>query len=166
MEAGVLTRLWRRRPSLALTFAFSLAWAATVTLGVMGQLWLMRLGLPPTANRIMAIVALGALAAAPVALWLASMRTAANRRAGFATMFVLLVAITPGLTALLFALDFWWYFAEWHGERFSRLWMIQLAFTAGSAVYQFLVSGLRLYVPSSIIAAMLASIWWARRSAN
>ena len=54
---------------------------------------------------------------------------------------------TITVTAGLFALDYRAFYARWHADAFSRDWFLQQAFTTASAVYQFLVIGLRLYLP-------------------
>jgi hypothetical protein len=54
---------------------------------------------------------------------------------------------TITVTAGLFALDYRAFYARWHADAFSRDWFLQQAFTTASAVYQFLVIGLRMYLP-------------------
>jgi hypothetical protein len=61
--------------------------------------------------------------------------------------FVILGAATIGFTALLFVLDYRAFYARWHAEAFTLDWTLQQLFTAASATYQFLVIGLRLYLP-------------------
>ncbi len=54
---------------------------------------------------------------------------------------------TIGVTAGLFALDYRAFYARWHADLFSINWFLQQGFTTASALYQFLVIGLRLYLP-------------------
>lgn len=80
---------------------------------------------------------------------------------------VLLIALsltlwTLFMTSCLFALQYRAYFAQWHGEAFSRLWLWQQFFTAGGAVYTYVVLGLRLYVPVALFA-LFATSWWVNR---
>jgi hypothetical protein len=118
--------------------------------------------LPPNVLRLAIIFGSGATIAAPVALWCARSIGGKNSNAAFAASFVFLGVGTVALTAVIFALDFWQYFVQWHGETFSKLWAIQFVFTFASAVYQFLVSGLRLYLPFGLIALVIASLWASR----
>ena len=119
--------------------------------------------LPPNLTRLVFIFAAGAAIAAPIALWCARIISGKNKNAAFATSFVLLGGGTIVFTALIFAFDFWLYFAQWHGQTFSKLWANQLIFTFASAIYQFLVSGLRLYLPFGLMALAVASLWASAR---
>lgn len=64
---------------------------------------------------------------------------------------------TIGVTALLFALDYRAFYARWHADAFTRDWILQFLFTGASAVYQFLVLGLRLYLPLGPLLLLLAT---------
>ena len=63
------------------------------------------------------------------------------------------VAITSGL----FALDYRSFYARWHADVFTLNWTLQLIFTSASAVYQFLVLGLRPYLPFGPVLLLLAA---------
>ncbi|MGE7369402.1 hypothetical protein ACQKKX_10075 [Neorhizobium sp. NPDC001467] len=58
-----------------------------------------------------------------------------------------LAAATLFVTAALFALEYRSFYARWHAETLSRVWLLQFAFTSASAYYQFAVMALRLYLP-------------------
>lgn len=77
----------------------------------------------------------------------------------FSAAFLTLLLLTIGFTALIFALHFRAYFAQWHDDHLSIRLMFETAFTLMSAVYQFFVLGLRLYLPVGFIALLGAS--WA-----
>lgn len=79
-----------------------------------------------------------------------------------ALMVFLLIGFTTFLTACILALQHRAYFAQWHGEPLSRLWLWQQAFTGGAAVYTYVVLGLRLYVPVALFALVVTS-WWLNR---
>ncbi|MGE6743142.1 hypothetical protein ACQKGC_22995 [Allorhizobium pseudoryzae] len=64
---------------------------------------------------------------------------------------------TITVTAGLFALDYRAFYARWHADAFSRDWFLQQAFTTASALYQFLVIGLRLYLPYGPLALVGAT---------
>lgn len=79
-----------------------------------------------------------------------------------ALLMFFLLGFTTFTTACIFALEYRVYFAKWHGEPFSRLWLWQQAFTGGAAVYTYVVLGLRLYIPVAVIALIVTS-WWLNR---
>ncbi|MGB8817176.1 MAG: hypothetical protein WCC66_04555 [Rhizobiaceae bacterium] len=118
----------------------------------------------PQAQRLIGIFAAGALAAYPVArsiLCLVPNRWRKGQR--FAAAFILFGAATVGFTSLFFALDFLAYFAEWHDDHLSVQRVFQTLFTVMSAFYQFLVLGLRLYLPVGVIALFGAATGFALR---
>ncbi|MEM5500796.1 hypothetical protein WNY59_04245 [Ahrensia kielensis] len=86
-------------------------------------------------------------------------------KAGRLRFFWLIVFLAGGtifFTSVLFALQFRLYFSQWHGPAFSKLWIWQQFFTAGSAVYTYFVLGLRFYFPIGIIGLAITS-WWLNR---
>ena len=158
-----LKHFWLSRPSWRDALFVSASWGVTMPLCILADCFLWRHMLPLQALRIAVIFALGAAIAAPLALWGAKIIAHKNTRSAFAAMFFLLSIGTLGLTAVIFALDFWSYFSQWHGTIFSKLWANQFFFTVASAVYQFLVSGVRLYLPFGLIALVVASMWASLR---
>ncbi len=60
-----------------------------------------------------------------------------------------------GLTAVIFALAFRFYYAQWHGDLFSVFWIYNFVFTILAAIYQFLVLGLRMMAPGLAFALAL-----------
>ena len=61
------------------------------------------------------------------------------------------------MTSAIFAVIFRQYYAQWHGDPFTRIWLVQLVFTTASALYQFAVLGIRLYLPVGVIFLFAAS---------
>ncbi|MCO5729958.1 hypothetical protein [Rhizobium sp. SSA_523] len=101
-------------------------------------------------SRLIAVFAGGAALAWLVTAALAPQlkaRLGGRRSLLFLIIASLLALSTIGVTAALFALDYRSFYARWHAEPLSRIWLLQLGFTSASAVYQFLVIGLRLYLP-------------------
>ena len=93
----------------------------------------------------------GAALAWPLSL--VSFRFIAYRRpreAAFAAAFLCLSLFTLGVTAVLFAIIYRNFYAQWHGDPFTRLWLLQLVFTSAAAIYQFAVAGVRLYLPLGV----------------
>ncbi len=82
----------------------------------------------------------------------------------FAASFVLLTSTTLALTAVLSALIYLNLYADWRGDRLSYGWLVHLAYSGASSLYQFAVVGTRLYLPLGIVALLVASVWMARHS--
>lgn len=81
----------------------------------------------------------------------------------FAAFLFWLTAGTVGATALLFAVQYRAFYAQWHAPFPTRIWIFQLVFTSASAAYQFAVMGLRLYLPFGFLFLLAASAIMARR---
>ncbi len=151
--------VWSSRPSIGETLGGMFVWGVATGFCMLADYIIWRHMLPPDPMRLVVIFAIGSGAAAPVALWGVKTLGRNNKHTAFAASFVLLGLGTIVLTALTFAFDFWWYFSQWHGDIFSKLWLNQFFFTFASAIYQFLVSGLRLYLPFGLVALVIASLW-------
>jgi hypothetical protein len=109
---------------------------------------------------LMGLFVMGGAMAWPMALF--SMRLIAAGRSlevRVAAAFLTLSAGTVGITSALFAVLYRNFYAQWHGEPFTALWLLQLAFTSVTAIYQFAVIGLGLYFPFGL-AALIAASWW------
>lgn len=108
---------------------------------------------------------LGGALAFPVAFLFAELVTGKKRRsARFAAAFIFLSLGTILFTAVLFSLNYRIYHAAWPHAPFSRIWLLQVAFTVAGTFYQFAVIGLRLYFPIGFIALFGASLWYSQRS--
>lgn len=159
----LLQHVWQSRPSLVRAAFASLVWGVIIPLCVVADYFIWQRMLPPGLFKFTALFAIGAAIAAPLTLWLIRIFSFRNPTSLFAGVFLLLSCGTIGLTALLFAFDFWLYFTQWHAAMFSKYWFVQLVFTFGSAVYQFFVSGVRMYLPFGLIALLIASFWATKR---
>lgn len=113
--------------------------------------------------RVAAIFAAGGLVAyIPVTMLAALLSRGRHREARLAIHGLGLACATAGTTALLYALVYRSYYAEWHDPAFTTTWFFEFGFTIAGAVYQFLVSGLGLYLPLGL-AALFGFAWWNAR---
>jgi hypothetical protein len=81
----------------------------------------------------------------------------------FAAFFLALTTGTVLMTAFLFAMDYRIFYARWHAPFGSVIWMFQFVFTGASAVYQFLVIGLGLFLPLGLVCLFATSLALAKR---
>lgn len=113
--------------------------------------------------RILAIYGAGGFAAWLAALPIARLTARRGRlETRFAAHFALLGLGTILCTAFVFAIDYRAFYAQWHQPFGTRIWAFQFFFTSIGAVYQFLVMGLRLYLPAGLPILAGASLWLAR----
>ena len=103
------------------------------------------------------------LASRPAPHWLLQLSPDA-RKTRFAAAFLLLSCGTFGATALLFALQYRMFYAQWHAPFGTVIWAFQFVFTSASAVYQFTALGSRHYFPFGVALLVAASLWLARRN--
>lgn len=122
-------------------------WGITCALLLVFRLWLLdRLGSFHTPI-LLAVYASGGAAGwcvASLCLGLIKPRVSAQWLLGLLAA-ALLLGATLAITSGIFALHYRSFYAQWHSDAFTRDWFLQFAFTSASAVYQFLVIGLRLY---------------------
>ncbi len=142
-------------------------WGLTMALSAWLALWLRENDATFHLKSILVLYGSGGLLAWPPSLFAARYaargRTTSTR---FAAFLLCLVAGTIGATALLFALDYRMFYAQWHAAAGTRTWFFQLAFTSAGAIYQFLVLGVRLYLPLAVLALVVASLALARSDAR
>lgn len=120
---------------------------------------------PALVRWVAVLYAAGGAIAFPLAWALAGLIAGHRpRQTAFAAAFVSLGSITMGVTALLYALQYRSYYAEWHADAFTLTWVVQFVVTTLVAIYQFAVLGIRLYFPVGFVALVAASLWFARRS--
>lgn len=106
----------------------------------------------------------GGLVAWPFALFLGRFGAIGRgKETRFAAFFLCLTVCTIAVTAILFALDYRIFYARWHAPFGTGTWAYQFTFTSASAIYQFVVMGIRLYLPLGFAALGLASLWLAAR---
>ncbi|RDJ12123.1 hypothetical protein [Rhizobium grahamii] len=157
-------RLKAARPSLSELFIGALLWGAQMLTSAMAALYL-RNGMETAHVRDLAILYfVGGLLAWPFMLplgrFFAHQRSLETR---FAAFFVALAAGTILMTAFLFAMDYRVFYSAWHAPFGSLTWVFQFAFTGASAVYQFAVLGLRLFLPLGLLCLFGTSFALAKR---
>lgn len=150
-------------PSWREILAGSLIWALVAGLsavvGLLGEGW----QTPAKLRSVALLFFCGGLLAFAPALWTARLLSRTDRpEASFAAFFLALALVTITVTAALFGLQYRFYYAEWHAELFSRVWLIQFVHTVAGAVFQFAVLGVRLYFPLGFVALFLAGFWFQR----
>lgn len=155
----------RPRARLARIVAIALVWAlAMAATGAVSLLWTRGWALDAQSRLLIGIFAAGGFcgfAAARLLLGFVPDRWAAARR--FSLAFIVIGAGTVGFTALFFALQFLAYFSQWHDDHASQRLVFETVFTILSACYQFLVLGLRLYMPFGFLALTIAAWAYAQR---
>ena len=162
MSAAAATR---PRIGLSHIVAIALVWAlAMAATGAVSLVWMRGWALDAQTQTLIGILAVGGffgIAAARMLLGFVPDNWAAARR--FSLAFILIGAGTVGFTALFFALQFISYFSQWHDDHASVRLLFETVFTLLSACYQFLVLGLRLYIPFGFIALTVAAWGFAQR---
>lgn len=98
-------------------------------------------------------------------LWLAELLCGrASRIIRFVIGTIILAAATHTATGVLFALQYRVFYAHWHAEFPSITWCFQFVFTSASALYQFTVDSMYIYVPAAPLLFLALGIWFARRA--
>lgn len=165
LAGALLHRAAASLPSPLEAGAGAVAWS--LLMGATGYLAVWRLAWQIDAKlaEVGILFAAGGLVAFPIALFAARL-VAGGRRAEirYASAFLALALATVAATALAYALHYRLYYAHWHAPAFSITWTFQLVFTTAAAVYQFLVTGLRLFFPVGFVILLAASLWLARRT--
>lgn len=105
----------------------------------------------------------GTLAWTPALMLARSFASGKPAPTRFSACFLFLGLTTFAVTALLFALEYRMFYAQWHAPALSRMWLFQQAFTAAGAGYQFAVLGMRLYFPVGLLCLVFTSFALARR---
>jgi hypothetical protein len=150
---------WRVAALGPLFWAASMAASAAINL--VGDGW----ETPAKIVEVTIVFAAGAAVAFPLG-YAASTILAGNRgwETRLAAAFLCFTVVTVGVTGTFYALDYRQYYANWHAEAFSWVWMHQFAFTVAGALVQFAVTGVRFYFPIGFAALAAVSIWFARRA--
>lgn len=163
--AGFAKRLRDAAPSWRVATVGAAIWGVAMGASAIAALLLDQWETVERIRTVALLFAAGGVLAFPVAITLAGL-LARGRRAeqAFAASFVSLAVTTMGLTALLYALQYRSYYAEWHAPAFTITWAFQFVFTSLVAAYQFAVLGVRMYFPLGFVALIAASLWFARRS--
>lgn len=159
-STGLKRRLSNALPSLRVTLLGSVLWAfAMAVSSVITSYFIYGYGIPSQVAGIAAIYFVGALLAFAPALFVAQLIMQRKSTGRIVLIAVLLALATIAMTSGVMAMVFRSYFAQWHAPFLSRPWMWQQLFTVAGAVYQYLVIGLRFYMPIGIMALIIASLW-------
>ncbi|MER9231786.1 hypothetical protein NKI56_06730 [Mesorhizobium sp. M0622] len=164
MRYRALHRLRRALPPLCTAFVGALLWA--MAMGVSALLNLMQYDweTPVKIRYVSLIYAAGGALAFPVGLFLARLVSLGRHwEIALAAAFVCLLAATSAFTGGLFGLQYRSYYVQWHAPALTITWALQFVFTMLTALYQFVVLGIRLYFPLGFIALAVASVWFARQ---
>ncbi|PYE37065.1 hypothetical protein C8J35_101334 [Rhizobium sp. PP-F2F-G38] len=147
----------RRHLLLAPTWGLLMSLCALASLFLHG-----RAGTGHTVS-VLVLYFVGGMLALPISIFV-SRALSLGRRAEtrFACMFLCLTLLTIGMTAFLFAMQYRLFFSRWHAPFATRIWFYQFAFTSAGAVYQFIVMGVRLYLPIGLPALLGMSLWLTR----
>lgn len=159
------TRLAASIPPLGLWLLGAPAWGAAMALSCQLAMWMLHW--TPYAHRDQLLLlflaggVLGWLTAQPLVRFVSLDRPPETR---FAAGFLFLALGTVAFTAFLFAMQYRTFYAQWHAPFGTRIWAFQFVFTAASAVFQFCVLGLRLFLPFGLLFLVAASLLLTRRN--
>ncbi|ANT51636.1 hypothetical protein A6B35_17910 [Mesorhizobium amorphae CCNWGS0123] len=164
MRTPTRGRLRSALPSLRTALLGALLWGVTMGASALINLLLDNWETPAKIRFVSLLYAAGGALAFPVGLFLARLVSRGRHwEVALAAAFVCLLATTLAFTGALFALQYRSYYAEWHEPAFTITWAFQLVFTGLTALYQFVVLGIRLYFPLGFAALAVASVWFARQ---
>lgn len=162
--AWLARRMRHSLPGLRETLAGAPLWGLVMALSALLALYLRNGAESSHLSSILLLFFSGGLVAWPFALFLGRFgATGRGRETRFAAFFLCLTVCTIAVTAILFALDYRIFYARWHAPFGTGTWAYQFTFTSASAIYQFVVMGIRLYLPLGFAALGLASLWLAAR---
>jgi hypothetical protein len=161
---GIMERLAHGKRAMLRELALAPLWGVLMALSALGYLLLHGRVATGHTGMTLAIFAAGGLLAFPVSAFLSAvLSTGRNADVRFASAFLCLTLFTIAITAILFALQYRLFFSRWHAPFATRIWFYQFAFTGAAALYQFIVMGIRLYMPFGLPALLAMSFWLARR---
>jgi hypothetical protein len=164
LRRGLMDRLRAAIPSASEAAVGILLWGTAMGASALANLLLAAWETPDRIRFVALLYGLGGLLAFPVGLTLARLVSRGRHwETAFAAAFVSLLAATLAFTGGLFALQYRSYYAEWHAPALTLTWAFEFAFTLLTALYQFVVLGVRLYFPLGFAALVGVSIWFARR---
>ena len=151
-------------PSLRTALLGAVLWGVAMGASALINLLMDDWETPEKIRFVTLLYAAGGALAFPVGLFLARLVSRGRHwEVALAAAFVCLLAATLAFTGALFALQYRSYYAEWHEPAFTITWAFQLVFTGLTALYQFVVLGIRLYFPLGFAALAVASVWFARQ---
>jgi hypothetical protein len=138
-------------------------WACLMLISASFSLWQSNGFLTSHLSSILILVFFSALIAYPLAIVTLHILDRHKRfETQLAGSFLFLTIATSGVTAIVYSLNYWNFFHQWHSAPFSRLWAWQFFYTNLGALYQFAVMGLGLFMPLGIIFLCLISVYIAQ----
>lgn len=163
--SGLSARLRAARPHGGEWIIGAVVWGVAMALCICASLTLNQRLPEAHLPRLLLVYFVGGMLAwlvsLPLIRFCAVGRTTETR---FAASFLFLTIGTTAATALIFALQYRLFYAQWHAPFGTRIWAFQFVFTSASAVYQFAVLGLRLYLPLGLLFLTGASVLLTHRS--
>jgi hypothetical protein len=157
-------RLREALPSLWDVLLGAPLWGAMMAVSALAALYLRNSAETFHLSSILVLFFCGGVVSWPFALLLGRFGAIGRgRETRFAAFFLCLTLCTIVATAVLFALDYRIFYARWHAPFGTGTWVYQFTFTSASAIYQFVVMGIRLYLPLGFAALALTSLWLACR---
>ncbi len=150
----------RPREAIFGTVLWALAMSANAVLVLVGRQW----ALFGHIEALAAVYAGGGALGWLVGIFFARLLSwgSSHERRVAAALLCLAVA-TAAATGGIFALQYGDYYSTWHAPFLTVAWTFQFVFTTASALYQFAVLGLRLFLPIGLVALITASLFVARR---
>lgn len=147
-------------PAFPIWVLGSLLWGGAMALSsVVASYFIFGYGIQSQLVSIAAIYFAGGFLAFVPTLYVVNVLLPRPGKARIVLMALLLALATIMMTAGVMAIVFRSYFAQWHAPFLTRSWMWQQLFTVAGAVYQYLVIGLRFYMPIGMLALVAASLW-------
>jgi hypothetical protein len=116
-------------------------------------------------DKIIILFVMGAFVSFPFSLFFADFFSVGRRtETRFAAAFLSLSVCTIAMTAFIFSQQYRLFYTEWRDGMSFAFWLKETIPASASAVYQFLVSGVRLYLPFGLIQLILFSVWLTRHT--
>jgi hypothetical protein len=163
--AAMALRMRASLPTLREVLLGAPIWGLVMALSALVALYLRNGAETSHLSSILVLFFAGGLVSWPFALLLGRFGAIGKgRETRFAAFFLCLTLCTIAVTAVLFALDYRVFYARWHAPFGTGTWVYQFTFTSASAIYQFIVMGIRLYLPLGFAALALASLWLTCRT--
>ncbi|WP_428428835.1 hypothetical protein [Pararhizobium sp.] len=160
----VAQRLRLARPGLWEVLLGAPLWGVMMAVSALAALYLRNGVETSQLSSILVLFFSGGLVSWPFALLLGRFGAIGRgRETRFAAFFLCLTLCTITTTAILFAIDYRIFYARWHAPFGTGTWVYQFTFTSASAIYQFIVMGIRLYLPLGFAALALTSLWLSCR---
>lgn len=144
-------------PSPLIAIGGSLLWGVVTASSAALALWMKGWTGFDLVARPVTLFFFGGLAALAPALFIARLFGRSRPEPTFAATILALSGLTIAATALFNGLVFRLYFSTWHAPVTTKLGANEFVFTVLAGVYQFLVLGVRLFLPLGLPALLVAA---------